>query len=87
MPVRMTQEQVPTPSSPGDNEVVSIISGDPKMINDFSTYANLSGWIIKGRIACPICAENTQSRWLQYGRKFYYMGHRQWLSTKHPFRK
>ncbi|KAG8485401.1 hypothetical protein CXB51_021699 [Gossypium anomalum] len=56
-------------------------------INDFPAYANLSGWSTKGQVACLICAEKTESRWLQYGRKFCYMGHRRWLSAEHPFRK
>ncbi|XP_040934473.1 uncharacterized protein [Gossypium hirsutum] len=56
-------------------------------INDFPAYANLSGWSTKGRVACPICAEKTESRWLRYGRKFCYMGYRRWLSTENLFRK
>ncbi|KAG8480898.1 hypothetical protein CXB51_025476 [Gossypium anomalum] len=34
-------------------------------INDFLAYASLSGWSTKGRVACPICAEKTESRWLR----------------------
>ena len=29
---------------------------------------------------------NTQSMWLENGRKFCYMGHRRWLPRNHPFR-
>ncbi|KAG8475353.1 hypothetical protein CXB51_032178 [Gossypium anomalum] len=56
-------------------------------INDFPAYANLSGWSIKSRVACPVCAEKTSSRWLRYGQKFCYMAHRRWLSAEHPFQK
>ena len=30
-------------------------------INDFSAYANLSGWSTKGGLACPSCAMETDS--------------------------
>jgi tnp2 family transposase/uncharacterized protein DUF4218 len=55
-------------------------------INDFPAYANLSGWSTKGRYACPSCAGETRSRWLENGHKFCYMGHRRWLPIDHPFR-
>ncbi|KAK5819236.1 hypothetical protein PVK06_024211 [Gossypium arboreum] len=34
-------------------------------INDFPAYANLSRWSTKGRVACLVCAEKTESRWLR----------------------
>ncbi|KAG8493493.1 hypothetical protein CXB51_010896 [Gossypium anomalum] len=55
-------------------------------INDFSAYANLSGWSTKGRYACPCCAAQTCSKWLYNGKKFSYMGHRRWLDENHKFR-
>ncbi|GJX08844.1 hypothetical protein Tco_0196776 [Tanacetum coccineum] len=55
-------------------------------INDFPAYANLSGWSTKGRVACPVCANSTHSRWLKHGKKFCYMGHRRWLEPKHSCR-
>ncbi|XP_065857963.1 uncharacterized protein [Euphorbia lathyris] len=55
-------------------------------INDFSAYANLSGWSTKGRVACPSCGESTHSQWLKNGGKFCYMGHRRWLEHDHHFR-
>ncbi|KAG8483202.1 hypothetical protein CXB51_022201 [Gossypium anomalum] len=55
-------------------------------INDFPTYANLSGWSTKGRYACPCCAAQTCSKWLYNGKKFSYMGHRRWLDENHKFR-
>ena len=45
-------------------------------INDFSSYANLSGWSTKGELACSCCNNETRSQWLLNDRKFYYMGHR-----------
>ncbi|XP_040957738.1 uncharacterized protein [Gossypium hirsutum] len=55
-------------------------------INDFPSYANLSGWSTKGRYACPCCAAQTCSQWLYNGKKFFYMGHRRWLPENHRFR-
>ncbi|XP_039119135.1 uncharacterized protein LOC120255365 [Dioscorea cayenensis subsp. rotundata] len=55
-------------------------------INDFSAYANLSGWSTKGKYACPCCAAETSSQWLTNGQKFCYMAHRRWLEHNHPYR-
>jgi len=44
-------------------------------INDFPAYANLSGYSTKGKWSCPCCNKHTESHWLSYGKKFYYMGH------------
>ena len=38
-------------------------------INDFLTYGNLSGYIVKGHRACPICEEDTTYIQLKHGRK------------------
>ncbi|KAG8496499.1 hypothetical protein CXB51_008990 [Gossypium anomalum] len=56
-------------------------------INDFLANANFSGWSTKGRVACPVCAEKIESRWLRYGRKFCSIGHHRWLLAEHPFQK
>ena len=48
-------------------------------INDFPAYANLSGWSTKGRLVCPVCNKDTVSRWLKFGKKMCYMGHRRFL--------
>ena len=56
-------------------------------INDFPTYADLSGWSTKGELACPSCAVETDSLYLINGHKFCYIGHRQWLDVNHHFRK
>ncbi|XP_047269269.1 uncharacterized protein LOC107871067 [Capsicum annuum] len=55
-------------------------------INDFSAYANLSGWSTKGALACPSCNKDTPSTRLKYGRKFSYMGARRFLSSNHKWR-
>jgi hypothetical protein len=55
-------------------------------INDFPAYADLSGYSSKGKKACPICMESTCSKWLTYGRKCCYMGHRRYLPTDHRWR-
>lgn len=56
-------------------------------INDFPTYDNLSGWSTKGRLACPCCNQNTESKWLTHGKKFCYMGHRRFLPIADKMRK
>jgi hypothetical protein len=56
-------------------------------INDFPTYADLSGWSTRGSLACPCCMHSTGSTWLTYGRKYCYMGHRRWLPTDHKWRQ
>ena len=38
-------------------------------INDFPAYGNLSGSIVKGYNACPICLENTSPKRLVHGGK------------------
>ncbi|XP_052177584.1 uncharacterized protein LOC127791645 [Diospyros lotus] len=56
-------------------------------INDFPAYANLSGWSTRGRVACPCCMKETESKWLKHGGKFCYMGHRRFLEDmSHHFR-
>ncbi|XP_040991839.1 uncharacterized protein LOC121238846 [Juglans microcarpa x Juglans regia] len=56
-------------------------------INDFPAYRNLSGWSTKGKLACPSCNFDTDSNWLKYGRKHYYMGHRHFLPPDHIWRR
>ncbi|KAI9169583.1 hypothetical protein LWI28_014389 [Acer negundo] len=55
-------------------------------INDFPAYGNMSGWPTMGKVACPVCRENTCSKWLKQSQKFSYMGHRQFLAIDHPLR-
>ena len=56
-------------------------------VNDFPAYDDISGWSTKGSLACPSCNYDSQSRWLRYGRKFNYIGHRRFLDNDHKFRK
>lgn len=56
-------------------------------INDFPAYGDLFGWNTKGALACPSCNYNTRSRWLKYGGKYCFMGHRRFLDKNHRFRK
>ncbi|XP_024178645.1 uncharacterized protein LOC112184626 [Rosa chinensis] len=56
-------------------------------INDFPAYGNLSGSIVKGYNACPICLEKTEPTRLVNGGKMAYIGHRRFLGRNHPYRK
>ncbi|XP_058217100.1 uncharacterized protein LOC131327994 [Rhododendron vialii] len=54
-------------------------------INDLPALAMLSGWSTKGYLACPVCLDETCSRWLVHGKKVCYLGHRRWLDKDHKF--
>ncbi|KAI5335862.1 hypothetical protein L3X38_025996 [Prunus dulcis] len=56
-------------------------------INDFPAYGNLSGCVVKGYKACPICGDDTPSHSLKNGHKICYIGHRKWLPINHPYRR
>lgn len=56
-------------------------------INDFPAYGNLSGCIVKGYNACPVCCEETKPYRLAHCQKMSYMRHRRWLPRHHPYRK
>ncbi|GJV43496.1 transposon protein, CACTA, En/Spm sub-class [Tanacetum coccineum] len=56
-------------------------------ISDFPAYGNLSGYGTKGYKACPVCEDDTHSKWLPNCRKMVYMGHRRSLRKNHPYRK
>ncbi|BFG30193.1 hypothetical protein CerSpe_164670 [Prunus speciosa] len=56
-------------------------------INDFPAYGNLSGCVVKGYKACPICGDDTPSHRLKNGHKICYLGHRKWLPINHPYRR
>ncbi|CAL9025226.1 unnamed protein product [Prunus brigantina] len=56
-------------------------------INDFPAYENLSGCVVKGYKACPICGDDTPSHRLKNGHKICYIGHRKWLPINHPYRR
>ncbi|CAL8991832.1 unnamed protein product [Prunus brigantina] len=56
-------------------------------INDFPTYGNLSGCVVKGYKACPICGDDTPSHRLKNGHKICYIGHRKWLPINHSYKR
>ncbi|XP_004305381.1 PREDICTED: uncharacterized protein LOC101300470 [Fragaria vesca subsp. vesca] len=56
-------------------------------INDFPTYGNLSGSIVKGYNACPICVDQTKPYRLKKSNKMGFLRNRRWLPRYHPYRK
>ncbi|CAL2256913.1 unnamed protein product [Prunus armeniaca] len=57
------------------------------IVNDFPAYGNLSGCVVKGYKACPICSDDTPSHRLKTGHKICYIWHRKWLPMNHPYRR
>ncbi|XP_071694981.1 uncharacterized protein [Rutidosis leptorrhynchoides] len=55
-------------------------------ISDFPAYANLSGWSIKGILACPSYHKETKSVRLSNSHKESFIAHRRWLELLHAFR-
>nr|XP_033514148.1 uncharacterized protein LOC104104520 [Nicotiana tomentosiformis] len=55
-------------------------------INDFSAYANLSGWSTKGKLAGPCCNKETSSIMLENRKYQCYMGQRCFLPLNHKRR-
>ncbi|XP_021767599.1 uncharacterized protein LOC110731990 [Chenopodium quinoa] len=53
-------------------------------INDFPSYAMLSGLSTKSYMACPICIDSTPSE--KFGSKTCYCGYRKLLTSCHPYR-
>ena len=56
-------------------------------INYFPTYGNLSGYIVKGYHACPICERNKSFIQLKHGKKIIYTRHQRFLKRYHPYRR
>ena len=56
-------------------------------INDFPAYGNLLGYKTKGKKACHVCEDDTESIWLKNCKKNVFMGHRRFLPKRHPNRK
>ncbi|XP_025665256.1 uncharacterized protein [Arachis hypogaea] len=54
-------------------------------ISDFSGFGNLSGWNTYGGRACPTYNLDTESKRLTFSQKWYFMGHRRFLSQGHRF--
>nr|XP_027062802.1 uncharacterized protein LOC113689186 [Coffea arabica]XP_027100959.1 uncharacterized protein LOC113720217 [Coffea arabica] len=53
-------------------------------INDFPAYGDLSGWVTKGKMACPCCNDKTDYQSLR--NKIGYLGHRHFLPDNHVWR-
>ncbi|KAL6176096.1 hypothetical protein ACLB2K_052732 [Fragaria x ananassa] len=56
-------------------------------INDFPAYGNLSGCVVKGYNACPICVDQTKPYRLKHSKKLVYLRNQRQLSRHHPYRK
>ncbi|XP_059664327.1 uncharacterized protein LOC132310119 [Cornus florida] len=55
-------------------------------INDFPAYGDLSGWVTKGYMACPVCNFDASSIRLEHGKKICWFCHRRWLPLDHKWR-
>jgi len=55
-------------------------------ISDYPEYAMLSGWSMKGRLACAYCNYDTNSSYLKHSHKMRYMDHRVFLPMSYPWR-
>ncbi|KAL6210819.1 hypothetical protein ACLB2K_016051 [Fragaria x ananassa] len=56
-------------------------------INDFPAYGNLSGSIVKGYNAYPVCVDETKPYRLKHSKKIVFMRNRRHLPRHHPYRK
>lgn len=57
-------------------------------INDFPAYGMMSGWMIMGKLACPICMDRSKTFTLINGHKTSFFDcHRQFLPTDHCYRR
>ena len=57
-------------------------------INDFPTYEILFGWMMQGKLACPICMEDIKVFTLKYGEKnSWFDCHRRFLNIGHTYRR
>ncbi|WVZ51446.1 hypothetical protein U9M48_002593, partial [Paspalum notatum var. saurae] len=55
-------------------------------VSDFPAYGMLCGWSTHGKLACPICMEDTKSFWLKFGGKpCWFDCHRCFLEIAHHF--
>jgi hypothetical protein len=54
-------------------------------INNNSAHRNLSGQSKRNGAACPHYLEDTCAIWLRHSKKYIFMGHRHFLSKKHPY--
>ncbi|KAL8146611.1 hypothetical protein AgCh_004366 [Apium graveolens] len=55
-------------------------------ISDFPGYAMMSGWSIKGKLACLVFHYETSSMYLKHNKKLCYMNHQKFLDPNHKWR-
>ena len=55
-------------------------------IHDFPAFGNLSGCVMHGYKACPVCGDNTPSIRLEHSKKIVYTNYHVFLDMNHPFR-
>ena len=56
-------------------------------INDFPAYRMLFGWMMRGKLLCPICMEDTKAFTLKYGGKnSWFDCYRRFLNMDHSYR-
>ena len=56
-------------------------------INDIPAYEMLSGWMMQGKLACPIYMENRKAfTWKFRGKNSWFTCHRRFLDSDHPYR-
>ena len=57
------------------------------IINDFSSYSMLFGWMTEGKLAYLICMEDAQTFTLKFGEKnLWFDYHKKFLETNNPYR-
>ena len=57
-------------------------------ISDFPAYKMLSGWMTMGKLACPICMEQSRGIYLDKGWKVSFFDlHRKFLPIDHSYRR
>ena len=55
-------------------------------LNDFPAYGNLFGYKNKGKEACPICIDDTKSKYISTCHNEVYMRTQRFLQLDHPYR-
>ncbi|KAL6218927.1 hypothetical protein ACLB2K_012134 [Fragaria x ananassa] len=56
-------------------------------INNLPAYENLSGCVVKGYNACPICVDQTKLYRLKHSKKLVFLRNRRQLPRHHPYQK
>ena len=56
-------------------------------VSDFPALGLVSGQVVKGYLACPVCGAETEAEHSRYLCKMVYLGHRRFLPPNHRFRR